>query len=203
MRLSLQPFFSLPFLLLIPTTSICESLEEMQRRFAPLLQLTAEIPADAPVIWEYAANLYLSLATSDLRSLLDEIGFTGEEVLPAEKDSAQHFVEWMPLAACAKSQVRMIETRHYTPGTEQLDILYYDEKDETTREAAAKYSGKKIVYLEKIPINPENPDEIDDWQLLARRLKLRCLPTRFHFIEVGSRRYMEFREGADEAFKEP
>lgn len=105
------------------------------------------------------------------------------------------------LPACEKSGRRLHEVSDHTPGSEKLDVLYYRGDDPGQQKKAEAYEGLKSVYDPNLWIRTDT-NRPDVWQLLARSAKIECLPTRFHFVYIGSKRYMEFREG-EAAFEAP
>ncbi len=95
---------------------------------------------------------------------------------------------------CAKPNVRLEEVHDFTPGSERLDAVFYDKKNSEQQAQAKAWSGIKVAY-EPLLFTRKDTGKPDFWQFFAHRLELECLPTRFRFVNIASKRYMEFREG--------
>jgi hypothetical protein len=194
---SLSTFAAL--LLVAVPLCVAQTKEQKEAEYRPLIALFIEIPHDGRPIWEYESDLWLSLAASDVIKIFGEI--TPEQFSETnEAKTGKVIVDNRPLPRCQKPDVRLIEVHFHSPGTDQLDVLYYEQGNENDREKVARYKDRKIEYPVQITVD-RTTLEVDDWQLFSRRLDLHCLPTRFRFVFVGSRRYKEYREG-DRAFDE-
>jgi hypothetical protein len=142
--------------------------------------------------WDEVIDNYLPLADERLLALV-----TAEEV-PAP-DAAPGptppiVVDNWALPDCTKPHVHLKEVFVHTPGSEKLDVIYFNPKNAGQAERVKGLSGNVIPYEPVMVVDQVNP-EVDDWQLFARRAGIRCLPTHFRFTYIGSRRYMEYREG--------
>lgn len=109
-------------------------------------------------------------------------------------------LQYEELPACAEAQVRLAEVHYNTPGTENDDILFYSSKDAAQAAHAARYKNRKAAYKAALIADSQTgvPDED---QVFARFIGVRCLPTRFRFVFIGSKRYAELRSG-DDAWQE-
>ena len=96
---------------------------------------------------------------------------------------------------CTESKLVMEEVYHDTEGSEKLDIVIFDGRDSEQKRKASQV---------KTPTVPWDPtydttagyETIDaKLQDLARALNPECLPAKFHFLYVGSKRYNEIRYG--------
>ena len=104
----------------------------------------------------------------------------------------QHYEE---LPRCSRSQQKLIEVKHHTPGSEKFDVVYYSADEQRDRTQASQYGKGAIAYNPALLRDPKT-NRTDYWQEFARFIRIHCLPTRFRFITVGKKRYMEFRTGA-------
>lgn len=95
---------------------------------------------------------------------------------------------------CTKPNVRLEEVHDFTPGSEKLDVMFYEKKNSEQQARANAWTSTKVAY-DPLLFTRKDTGKPDFWQFFAHRLELECLPTRFRFVNIGSKRYMEFREG--------
>ncbi len=114
-------------------------------------------------------------------------------------DIEKRFISYEELDTCTKPEVRRDRVFQVTPGTDEFDVVYFNPNDERQLTSARKYKGRVIPY-EPALLRDKKTDVADQWQVFARFIQVKCLPTRFHFTYVGQERYMEFRMG-EEAWK--
>ena len=99
-----------------------------------------------------------------------------------------------PLPNCTEPKVRLEEVFDHSKESDQLDMLYYNPYQPEQNRRANEWPGNVTSYEPRLYMETETRRP-DFWQDFARLVKLSCLPTRFRFTYVGSRRYREFREG--------
>jgi hypothetical protein len=98
------------------------------------------------------------------------------------------------LPMCTRSRIRRLQVG---PATMESffspEILIFSPEDPGQLELAEKYRGALIAAS---PLPPNSPvhssDELSPFVLSQ---PLRCLPTRMHYVNVGGRQYVEFRQG--------
>ncbi len=111
-----------------------------------------------------------------------------------------HILNYTELPLCRQSVLELKEVAAVERGSDMLDILYFQQNDKMQLEKARVYRGTAIAYSPAL-MEDQQTREIDVWQQLARFSGIDCLPTRFRFVRVGGKRYVEFRKG-DVAWKE-
>lgn len=97
------------------------------------------------------------------------------------------------LPECTARTVSRDEVYSNTYGTDLLDIVYYDGQENDQSAKAERWPGVAVPFLQGAAANPYVSTDRIQW--FARIIGLRCLPTRFHFVNVESKRYIELREG--------
>lgn len=96
---------------------------------------------------------------------------------------------------CRESKTVMDEVFHHTEGTENLDILVYNSSDASQADRVKKYNKVSVPWDPSY--DPTEGQETKDarFQDLIRVLNPECLPARYRFVYVGSKRYNEMRYG--------
>lgn len=109
----------------------------------------------------------------------------------AREEQLLHYEE---LPNCSESKTSLEEVFQLTPGSDAFDVLYYSADDKEQRKKARGYFAYAVAYNSALIADPDTniPDQIQEF---ARFIGIECLPTRFRFTFIGSRRYMEFRTG--------
>lgn len=97
--------------------------------------------------------------------------------------------------SCKESKIELDEVFHHTDGSEAFDILIYDPRFTEQRQQAAKYKNVKVAWdpLYDMSMNSDTVDA--HFQEMARVMTPDCLPARFRFLYIGSKRYQEIRYG--------
>jgi len=118
-----------------------------------------------------------------------------------DEDLSKYVLSYDALPKCERSDVLLIPVGGETPGTETHDVIYYDSDDVHQSAKAKEYQGDTpvIAYEAAFAVDPQT-GSVDKSQQFARFLGIPCLPARFHFVYVGSKRYAEYRIG-EEAWK--
>ena len=94
---------------------------------------------------------------------------------------------------CTRSAVRLDKILMYTEQLEWFDLVYYDFNDAQQSKRASAWELPSAPYLEGDLYNPYRlRDEQQDY---GRLFKIRCLPTRVHYLNKDSVPYFEYREG--------
>lgn len=119
--------------------------------------------------------------------------------IPREQSEDPYFkkaLQYTLPITCKDSKVEMQEVFHHTEGTDALDILIYNAKDTSQSAAAARFSKIRIPWDPSY--DPSEGQETSDarFQDLIRILDPECLPARFKFVYVGSKRYNEIKYGS-------
>lgn len=99
-----------------------------------------------------------------------------------------------PLPNCTEAKIRLEEVFNHSEESDKFDMLFYNPYSPEQNRRANEWPGNVTGYEPKLYMEKEERRP-DFWQDFARLVKLSCLPTRFRFTYVGSRRYREFREG--------
>ena len=159
-----------------------------------------ELPPGPALPWDLILRRYLPLLDDFFIQDFLVNGSTDGDLPSANQESRLVRVDESPLPDCLKPEVRLKETFFDSPGSETLDVIYFNPDDPSQRTKANKSTGNVVPYQASLFLDKDAP-EVDDWQLFARRAGIRCLPTHFRFRYIGSKRYMEHREG-DRAFDE-
>lgn len=96
---------------------------------------------------------------------------------------------------CREAKTEMNEVFHHTEGTENLDILVYNSSDVSQADKIKKYDKVSVPWDPSY--DPTEGQETKDarFQDLIRVLNPECLPARYRFVYVGSKRYNEIRYG--------
>lgn len=128
-----------------------------------------------------------------LSSLVDHESERVEDPAQAERDLRLISVD--PLPNCTEPKVRLEEVFDHSEESDRFDMLFYNPYQPEQLQRANEWPGNVTGYEPKLYLETEERRP-DFWQDFARLVKLSCLPTRFRFTYVGSRRYREFREGA-------
>lgn len=103
-------------------------------------------------------------------------------------------ISYDPLSHCMDSGAKLREVHHHTPGSDQYDVLFFDAANETQAARAARYSKRAIAYQPAL-INDPAAGGPDQWQVIARMAQIPCLPARFHFTYIDSKRFISIRTG--------
>ena len=119
---------------------------------------------------------------------------SGASPNPADLAFETRLVSVDPLPNCTKPQVRLEEVFDHSNDSDQFDMLYYNYSDKEQSRRANEWPGNVTGYEPKLYLDEEHRQP-DFWQNFARVIRISCLPTRFRFTYIGSRRYREFREG--------
>jgi len=98
------------------------------------------------------------------------------------------------LNRCKTSNVYRKQVYQYSMATDYLDALYFSPDDRAQEERAKEYRGNKVIYTQNATFDimqgKDNP-----YPFIGLMLGVRCLPTRFHYVNVNGKRFMEYREG--------
>ena len=113
------------------------------------------------------------------------------EKQPSSDDALLHYEE---LPKCKKSEVELEEVFQDSAGSEGLDVLYYTPTDLEQAQKASSYPRAIAAYQPALVKDPQT-GKADPVQEFARIIQVKCLPTRFHFVYLGSKRYIEIRTG--------
>lgn len=97
------------------------------------------------------------------------------------------------LPTCKESQVTRTEVYVDSEQLAWFDLLFYDYHDASQSRRAESWDLPAAPFLEGDLYNPYRYQ--DAQQDMARLFELRCLPTRFHFINEGGTKFLEYREG--------
>jgi hypothetical protein len=114
------------------------------------------------------------------------------ERIDRHKTSLVHYEK---LPNCEKSDVRLEQIYQYSTLTDVFDVVYYSEADPGQVRRAKKLNTPSVAYQAAL-VRDEETGLTDTLQTYARFLQIRCLPTRFRYVDIGSKRYREFRTGA-------
>lgn len=120
-----------------------------------------------------------------------------QELSKIDKEALQYST----LDSCRESEVDMKEVFYHTPGTEALDVLVYDPRSSKHLSQIRKYKGVKVAWD---PLyDPSMGSETADARLqdIIRVISPKCLPVRYRFVYIGSKRYRELKYG-DKAWEE-
>ncbi len=96
---------------------------------------------------------------------------------------------------CSKSSVELDEVYHDTPGSEALNLVIYDPRYSSENRKAGKYDGVAVPWDPLYDVSAGSLTVDAQMQDLARVLAPDCLPARFRFVYIGSKRYQEIRYG--------
>lgn len=113
------------------------------------------------------------------------------ERINRQKTSLVHYEK---LPDCTKSDVRLEQIYQYSTLTDVFDVVYYSDENPTQVRKAKKLTTPVVAYQPAL-VRDENTGLTDTLQTYARFLQIRCLPTRFRYVDIGSKRYREFRTG--------
>jgi hypothetical protein len=97
------------------------------------------------------------------------------------------------LPTCKDSQVTHTEVLVDSEKLAWFDLLFYDYHDTAQTKRAENWDLPTAPFLEGDYYNPYR--EGDRQQDMARLFEIRCLPTRFHFVNINGTKYLEYREG--------
>ncbi len=113
---------------------------------------------------------------------------------PREKGGSERALNptLKPLPQCTQTEVRRAEVFHSSLASSFFEAVYFDPKDPAQAAQARSYRGRSVPYVADTPLRKLHP-----LLSFASTLKLRCLPTLFHYPQEGGRRYREYVEGAD------
>lgn len=160
----------------------------------------APLPPGPSTPWDQILRRFLPLTGEGFFRGIIVNGDNSQDLPPAPIEKNLITVDETPLPDCLKPEVRLREVFYDTPGSETLDVIFFNPDDAEQRKKANQSKGNVVPYQAVLFLDRNEP-EVDDWQLFARRAEIRCLPTHFRFRYVGSKRYMEHREG-ERAFDE-
>lgn len=143
--------------------------------------------------------------TNPYRSTAEGLSYFAFVFTPSQSEQARlarsGLIRYDPLPTCNSSQVELRKVFEHTPVSDLFDILFYSPDDQNQTKQVRSYRGLARPYDPALRRDPATGTS-DGWQQFARFAGVRCLPTRFHFVEIGSQRYIAYREG-DEAWKDP
>ncbi len=107
----------------------------------------------------------------------------------------EYKIQFRKLNPCSKPDIRRTKVGMSTLIFQSpVDIIIYSESDQQTAQRLNNWQGAKVKY----PVKGGRLDESDPTSnllVLADKLDLRCLPTRFLYSSENSVVYQEFREG--------
>ena len=95
--------------------------------------------------------------------------------------------------------MRRKEVFHHTTGSDKIDVLYFDSTSQRDLQNLKYYKRGAIAYTDS-KSTPDKEDFSKDmgfWGIFARKIGVRCLPTRAHFVLDGEKRFLELVEGED------
>ena len=113
---------------------------------------------------------------------------------PDENQRAALNYRHIPLCSEARTDVEPVYQD--TPGSEYLDLVIYSAEDSVQNSQAQAHQGKTLAYDPLLKPDPRT-GRVDPLQEFGRMLNPECLPMRFRFVYVGSKRYQEIRYGED------
>ena len=104
-----------------------------------------------------------------------------------------------PLNTCSGNSVRRKQVFQNSPGSEKIDVLYFDSNSQRDQQNLARYKRGAIAYNYSKPSGEEENlfKDMGFWGIFARKIGVRCLPTRAHYIIDGDKRFLEIIEGED------
>ncbi|HMO16597.1 MAG TPA: hypothetical protein PKA63_02215 [Oligoflexia bacterium] len=142
---------------------------------------TSEILSKNPTEQDFKK---LTLSILYQPSVMDELSKVDKEALQYEA-----------LDSCKKDEVELDEVFHHTEGSEAIDILVYDPRYKEEINNAKKFKGVSVPW-DPLYDPSMGSDTVDArMQDLARAMNPECLPARFRFVYLGSKRYQEIRYG--------
>lgn len=103
-------------------------------------------------------------------------------------------VSYHELPDCRAETTQLVPVFQSTPGTDEFDVVYFNSKEAAELDQARRYRGRALPYLPALVRDPETGSP-EHWQVFARFVQIRCLPTRFRFVTIGASRYIEYRMG--------
>lgn len=161
---------------------------------APLLSQESDDEAKAPVAFRSTKKSSVRFASPNSNFPRAAVLFHMKKT-DAEKFREEHFISHDHLPNCERAEILLEEVYDYTKNSEHLDILYYNPDDSSQIQRARSYTGYIAPYIAFLYADPElgEPNFIQNF---ARIVGVKCLPTRFRFVEIGQKRYAEFRTGA-------
>lgn len=128
-----------------------------------------------------------------LSQVISYVVFTPSDPETYEKDKAAILYS-MP-DKCTESKVVMDEVFHHTEGSEKLDLLIYDMRDPEQVRKAKNFNTATTPWDPTYDMSAGYETIDAKMQDLARVMAPNCLPARYRFVYVGSKRYNEIRYG--------
>lgn len=102
------------------------------------------------------------------------------------------------LPNCGAAQTRRLTVSTYSPLSDTYDYLFFSATDNAQiQRAASQPASMKLVPYESRASTATMSAESAAASLLAPALYVACLPTRFHFVTDGGKRFIEYREGTN------
>ena len=97
------------------------------------------------------------------------------------------------LPHCPEPGLRRVEVFSKSRARSLMDMIFYSPDSVPQNAAALRYSGRaRLVSYRSGSFSAGAQMGAGSW---AERLDVRCLPTRFHFVTVNDKHFMEYREG--------
>jgi hypothetical protein len=99
------------------------------------------------------------------------------------------------LPICTKARIRRMKVGPATFGALfSPDMLIFSPEDPEQLELSEQYAGTAVAYSPMT--TPAQAQAANPLLPFLLSQPLRCLPTRMHYVNVGGKQYMEFRQGA-------
>ena len=103
-------------------------------------------------------------------------------------------ISYLDLPACEESKVELKQVYKETSLAKAFDVVFYSGESSAQRAKAKKHGSRTVKYSPAL-IARKDSGEPDLWQQFARFVSIECLPTRYRFVTIGSKRYEEYRTG--------
>ena len=155
------------------------------------------IDADVPIAEHNrrsSANLLLSQNSKE-QDLAWAISFRASIFEPPDENQ-RAALNYQHVPLCTEARTHIEPVYQDTPGSEYLDLVIYSAEDSIQRNQAQAHQGKTLAYDPLLKPDPLT-GRVNPLQEFGRMLNPECLPMRFRFVYVGSKRYQEIRYGGD------
>jgi hypothetical protein len=150
----------------------------------------------SPVVFPLSGTA--TARADELESQMEKMVFGVFFIPPVTQEQSKvdkEALTYHAIDACRKDEVELDEVYHDTPGSEAVDLVIYDPRYRSEINSARKYSGVSVPWDPLYDISSESQSIDAHMQDLARVLSPDCLPARFRFVYIGSKRYQEIRYG--------
>jgi hypothetical protein len=119
--------------------------------------------------------------------------FRLNEPKPAKKQVKEGEIFLKKLPNCKSPGRRRVEVPYVSNMHMKLDVTYYNKADEEQLQRASALKRFSVPYKGGKKYSLADPNIY--WSNMANSLKVRCLPTRYHAVQSGSKSYIEHLEG--------